>query len=92
MKPSNSTTNPADDSVRVNRRRPWRWVLAALVMLLAVIGFLPTIVGSRWIYQPLIDQLAADNFRLQIDSVRLRWLSPLRLNGIRVSEATARRC
>ncbi|MCC6510518.1 MAG: hypothetical protein IT423_15560 [Pirellulaceae bacterium] len=70
----------------VAKRRYWRWVLALGVVLLAVIGFLPTIIGSRWIYQPLIDRLAADNFRLTIDSVRLRWLSPLRLEGIQLND------
>ncbi len=70
-----------------NKRRLVRWLLLALVVLVGVIGFLPTMVGSRWIYQPLIDQLATDQFQLKIDSVRLRWFSPLRLDGIRLSEA-----
>lgn len=69
------------------KRRVVRWLLVAFALLLAAVGFLPTLVGSRWIYQPLIDQLAADKFQLSIDSVRLRWFSPLRLNGIKLSES-----
>ncbi len=70
------------------KRRMLRWFLLASVALLALIGFLPTLVGSRWIYRPLIEQLANDQFRLTIDKVRLRWFSPLRLEGIQLSEAT----
>lgn len=47
---------------------------------------LPTILGARWIYQPLVDQLAADDFRLQIASVKLRWLSPLKFEGVELHE------
>ena len=68
------------------KRRIGRWLLLAVVVLLAIVGLLPTMVGARWIYQPVIDQLAADQFRLSIDSVRLRWFSPLKLEGIQLSE------
>lgn len=69
------------------KRRILRLLLVALVAMVAVIGFLPTIVGSKWIYQPLIDQLANEQFKLSIDSVRLRWFSPLRFEGIQINEA-----
>lgn len=68
------------------KRRITRWLLLGVVVLLAIVGFLPTLVGARWIYQPLIDQLATDQFRLSIDSVRLRWFSPLKLEGLLLSE------
>ena len=69
------------------KRRIVRWLLLAIVACAALVGALPTLVGSRWIYQPLIDQLAADKFHVSIDSVRLRWLSPLQLQGIQLSES-----
>lgn len=52
------------------------------------LGLLPQLLGTRWIYQPIVDQLAADNFRLQIASVKLRWLSPLRFEGVELSETS----
>jgi hypothetical protein len=47
--------------------------IAGLALLLAV----PTLLGSKWIYQPLVER---------IDSVRLRWFSPLRFEGIRLHQ------
>ncbi len=48
---------------------------------------LPTLLGTNWIYQPLVDRLAADDFDLTIDSVHLRWFSPLRFERIRLAQA-----
>ncbi len=70
------------------KRRVVRLLLLAVVTLALLIGFLPTVLGSKWIYQPLIDQLSADQFHLSIDKVRLRWFSPLRFDGIKLSEGS----
>lgn len=69
------------------KKRLWlRLAAGLLAALLLVIIFLPTALGSRWIYQPLVSQLAADDFHLQVDSVRLRWLSPLQLSGVTIRQ------
>ncbi len=60
---------------------------ALAVLLMVSVLMLPTILGTRWIYQPLVDRLAADDFELSIDNVHLRWLSPLRFEQIRVAQA-----
>ena len=57
------------------------------VLLLVGVLMLPTILGTKWIYQPLVDRLAADNFELTIDSVQLRWFSPLKFERIAVKQA-----
>ena len=56
-------------------------------LLLVVVLMLPTILGTKWIYQPLVDRLAADNFDLTIDSVQLRWFSPLKFERVAVKQA-----
>lgn len=57
-----------------------------LGILLAAVLVLPSILGSRWVYQPLLERLEAGQFNLQVDSVRLRWFSPLELNKVVVQE------
>ena len=56
-------------------------------LMLAGVLLLPTILGTKWIYQPLVDRLAADNFDLSIDSVHLRWFSPLSFERIEVKQS-----
>ena len=60
-------------------------VLTALLMVGVLM--LPTILGTKWIYQPLVDRLAADDFDLSIDSVHLRWFTPLRFERIYIAQA-----
>jgi hypothetical protein len=43
--------------------------------------------GTKWIYEPILKRLAKDRFDLKIDSVHLRWLQPLEFRGIAVSHA-----
>lgn len=59
--------------------------LGFFLLLLA----LPTMLGSRWIYEPLIQRLAQDQFQLEIDSVKLRWFSPLEFQGISIRDSGA---
>ena len=42
--------------------------------------------GSKWIYDPLLKRLANDDFELGIDSVKLSWFSPLEFQGITVRQ------
>ncbi len=59
---------------------------AVCICLLVLIIFLPTLAGSNWITKPIIERLARDRFDLSIDSVKLRWLSPLEFRGITVKQ------
>ena len=70
----------------LRRKLYWRIAAGLLVAVGLVIVGLPTAVGSRWIYQPLVNRLAADDFQLHVGSVQLRWLSPLRLRDVEVRQ------
>lgn len=65
------------------------WATASVVGLGGVMFLLalPTLLGTKWIYQPLVDRLKAEDFELQIDSVRLRWFSPLHFAGLRLQQS-----
>ncbi len=62
----------------------WMGGLALLLVLGLLV--LPTALGTKWIYQPLVDRLAADDFVVIVDSVRLRWFSPLKFERIEVKQ------
>ena len=71
-----------------SRKRKWLRVVGVVgIGFLVLILALPTMLGSRWIYQPLINRLAQDQFQLDIESVQLRWFSPLEFRGISISQS-----
>ena len=55
---------------------------AGLVFLLA----LPTMLGSKWIYEPIIQRLANDQFKLEIGEVKLSWFGSLEFDQIQISQ------
>ncbi len=57
-----------------------------LRVLIVVLMVLPTLIGTKAIYQPLVNRLAADDFVVKLDGVRLRWLTPLQFRGIEVEQ------
>ncbi len=63
-----------------------RVALATLLILVLLLGFLPRMLSTKWVYSHWVDQFRLANFQLQIDSVSLRWLSPLRIDGISVRQ------
>jgi hypothetical protein len=67
-----------------------RWMVLGCIFLagISIVLALPTLLGSKWIYDPLIQSFAKDKLDLDITEVRLRWFSPLQLQGITVSEPT----
>ena len=69
-------------------KRRWLVVCCLLVASVSIVLALPTLLGSKWIYDPLIQSFAKDKLNLDIANVQLRWFSPLELNGITVSEPT----
>lgn len=88
-----TTLNEPDPKVSlpnrtVKKRFAWaRWGAALGFALLVFIAALPSFLGSKWIYEPLLQRLAKDKFDLSIDTVKLRWLSPLEFRGIAISNS-----
>ena len=62
-------------------------MLGAFLLLVIGLLVLPTVLGTKWIYQPLVNRVAADDFALSVESVRLRWFSPLKFTGIEVKQS-----
>lgn len=88
MLPKARPISPAGNFPSPRKKR--RIVL--LILTLVLFGFvliLPSILGSKWVYEPLIRRLAQEKFVLTIDSVSLNWLSPLEFRGIAIQQATA---
>jgi hypothetical protein len=55
-------------------------------MLVVAVLSMPTLVGYRWVYQPLLRRLASGDFRVQIETVEIAWLKPIALRGITLSQ------
>ncbi len=82
----NSQIPPAQGTVeRWFRSRVLR-VVVVVLLLLTGLWFLPSVIGRQWVYGPLLQRIEAGDFRLSIDSVRLRWFYPLEMGGIEISE------
>ncbi len=64
------------------------WIFFGVLVLFGLAGLLalPTLLGSRWIYQSLLDRLEADDFHLEVAAVRLRWFTPISLEGIEIRQ------
>jgi hypothetical protein len=67
-------------------KRRWLVLCCFLLAGFLIVLALPTMLGSKWIYDPLIQSFAKDKLNLDIAEVQLRWFSPLELKGISVSE------
>ncbi len=68
-----------------------RWILTGIGFFVSVVLFilaaLPTMLGEKWIYQPLVDRMAVEDFKLTVGKVRLRWLSPLRFEQLAITQS-----
>lgn len=64
--------------------KSWKWLLITLGVVVVLFLALPSILGRRFVYQPLIDRLAAERFQLTIDQVELGWFRPISFNNIRL--------
>ena len=83
----NNQIKPSVTPVPKPRRRLCsRWLFIGCLAVLGVILALPTMLGSKWIYDPLLRRLAKDDFKLEIESVKLRWFSPLVFEGISIRQ------
>lgn len=61
-------------------------MVGGLGLFLVGLWMLPMFLGSKWVYQPLLDRLRADDFQVTIDSVHLRWFQQLSMSGIRIRQ------
>jgi len=65
-----------------------RYIVLTLVALpVVLIALLPSIASMRWVYATLLNQVAMQGFDLDVDSVKLSWFSPLRLDGLQLRES-----
>ncbi len=63
-----------------------RWLGIVLGGVVLVMLFLPTLLGSRWIYEPILHRLETGNFNLAVGSVQLRWFTPILLQDVAITE------
>jgi hypothetical protein len=59
-----------------------RWFAAASIAAIVALLLLPRVVGTQWVYGPLLKRLEARGLRLQIDDARLSWFRSIKFNGI----------
>jgi hypothetical protein len=71
-----------------SRRLRW-WAVSVVLLVVACLAFLPQLLGSKWLYQKLVDRMAVEGFRLQIDRAELGWFRPIALRGIRIEQLDA---
>ena len=64
--------------------RRWLWLSLGLVFL--AIFLLPSLLGRKWVYQPILDRLRADDFQVDVDQVQLHWFGQLSIRGIRIRQ------
>jgi hypothetical protein len=64
-----------------------RWATIVIVAIVGVIGFLPSVIGSKRVYEPLLKRFQAGDFALSIEAASLRWFSPTSLRGIELSDS-----
>ncbi|MBM3967970.1 MAG: hypothetical protein FJ308_23385, partial [Planctomycetes bacterium] len=86
---SNIEERPQSPSKNPNGRlvKAMGWsILGCVVVLLTLLAFLPSIVGSRWFYQQLVDKLAVEGFRLEIGSADISWIRPIALRDIQLEQ------
>ncbi|MCU0710056.1 MAG: hypothetical protein MUF23_17380, partial [Pirellula sp.] len=92
MPPDNaspSETTSSDSNTFAPRKRAWRWWLWIPLALFLVLAALPSLLGSKWVYQKLVDRLALEGFQLQIDAAEIGWLRPIAFRGIRLEQIDA---
>ncbi len=65
----------------------WRLIVIGFWGLLLLLLVLPTLLGSRWIYEPILNRLEAGNFRMSVGAVQLRWFTPLVLRDLAITES-----
>jgi hypothetical protein len=82
----NRNDNMAKSVDPTGRTSVWRWLAMAFCLFAMTVLVLPTFLGARWIYEPLLQRLAAGDFQLAVGSVQLRWFTPLVLRDLAVTE------
>jgi len=71
----------------VSRAKGWLLTLAfAFLALIGLLLLLPTFVGNRWVYDPLIRAFAKDKFKLEVEGIALGWWRPIEFRGVSLSD------
>lgn len=68
--------------------RLWKWLGGLALLFLVFLFFLPSILGSRWIVDPLLANLQKDKFKIQIEKTRLSWLSAVQIEGVTIEDSS----
>ncbi len=90
MSDSPAPEHSDNSAVSPTRRksRPFIYVLVTLaVLLISVVLVLPSVLGSKWLYQPVLERLAKQGLIVEIERLELGWLTPLRVQNIQVQMA-----
>ncbi len=85
---SNLVKGPMNSLAGFLRKR-WKWIVLPIAMLFVVVLSLPTLVGVKWFYQPMLDRLSADNFHVTVDSVEVGWFRPIAFRNIKLYQSEA---
>ena len=82
----------SDQPATKSRQSKWRLVVATLVVLIAVlIGLLPTLVSRSGRIQRILHQQLADRHcDFSMDQIRVGWITPIQLQGIRLQDQDER--
>lgn len=72
--------------VALLKRRVWWFLLIPLGMFLLLLA-LPSILGSSWVVQPIVQRLRTGDFELRLASLQLGWFSPIQLQGISIQQS-----
>lgn len=85
----NEPNTPTSRPKKPRLRRWSTWLTIGLLSIIAIVAAIPSILGSKWLYQRLVDQLAIEGFRLEVDSAEFSWLRPLAIHGIDIQQVDA---
>ncbi len=91
--PPDAIPTDGRDRARVSqpsRRRRWlRWWIGTGLLGVMFLALLPTLLGSRWVIQGLVNRLKLDGFAVEIEAAELGWFRPIAFRGIRLKQVTA---
>ncbi len=64
-----------------------RWILLGALLLVSLgVYLLPKFLGTKWLYQPLFDRLAAQGLVADIETIEVDWFSPLKIREFSLRE------
>lgn len=67
-------------------RKYWKIGLVVVALGAAFLLAAPSLIGTKWVYEPIIRSFAQDRLLLEIDQIKLGWFRPIEASGIVVSD------